>query len=103
MTAWKLGRVLRNDQGLKKGQLVAVKRNDDLARAFLVDNFVVVQAKSGVVVFYTRKAIPHYVALVNMDIPEDAIARLGHQWPTLRQEVIKAWKQKGLKPVTRPT
>lgn len=81
-----------NDMGLKKGQMVAVKKNDDLTRPFLIENFVVFNPKVMQASFFTRRAIPTYVELTGRVTPQQEKV-LEEAWPFMRQLIIKRWKK----------
>lgn len=93
MSKWRLGRMRLDDMALKKGQMVAVKKNDDLTKPFLVENFVVFNPKVMQTSFLTRKAIPTYVELTGKVTPQQEEV-LEKAWPVMREQIIRRWKKK---------
>lgn len=92
MSTWKLGEMLVNDQGLKKGDKVAVKRNDDLAKYFLTPNFAVFRPKAERALFYTREAIPHYVKLLG-NLSDHQLSKVEDAWPAEAKQLRLLWKR----------
>lgn len=91
MSNWKLGRMLVDDQGFSKGDLVAVKRNDDLASYFCVPNFTVFRPKVRAALFYTRESIPIYVSLEGGLSPGQLDA-VEVRWPEVKKSLKQKWK-----------
>ena len=84
--------MLRDDRGLKKDDVIGVKKNDDLAEWFQQPNFTVFKLKNGEVAFYLREVIPEYVKL-KPSITEKQSEALEEAWPDVAAKLRKAWKR----------
>lgn len=92
MSLWKIGVMLQNDRGLKKNDIVGVKRNDDLAKWFQSPNFTVFKPKNGEAAFYLREVIPHYVKL-KRNATDSEVTKLEEAWADTALKLRKAWKR----------
>jgi hypothetical protein len=91
MAKWIVGTMLRSDVGLKKGDKVVVKRNDDLTKWFLAPNWSVFSIKKDCAVFYVDKVLRFYVEPTSR-LASEKEKQVDEQWEVVRKRLRKSWK-----------